>query len=331
MQDLYLPLEGVASDDSKPSDHEHEQTASLLRFISETIPFESDAGRKKRGLVLRQLEELLKSWTKRVYLEQGRKETPGGLVQISGSYRLGVNEEDSDIDVICVVPKYVTREQFFDSFARTLEQDPRVTNFSSIAGAFVPIMSFDFSEVSIDLLMARLPTPTIPGNSIDIDSNSIFKGMNSSPKGDDFKTVLSLNGPRVTNILFKMAPNKKVFRQALKFMRHWAKQRGVYSNKTGYLGGVNLAIITCITCTRYPNATVSKVVLKLFEMMAEYDWRKPLELVKRITLPQYQFQVSCFGCLLIVILFGICVDSFITTRTLMEERDGSDVQIVKVE
>ena len=51
----------------------------------------------------------------------------GGKVYTFGSYRLGVHTPESDIDTLCVVPKHVSREDFFDVFEPMLRETPDVT------------------------------------------------------------------------------------------------------------------------------------------------------------------------------------------------------------
>lgn len=46
--------------------------------------------------------------------------TPRQQVYIMGSYKLNVHEPAADIDLCCVVPMHVAREDFFSSLYETL-------------------------------------------------------------------------------------------------------------------------------------------------------------------------------------------------------------------
>lgn len=64
----------------------------------------------------------------------------------------------------------------------------------------------------------------------------------------DEKSCQSLNGRRVADQILKAVPNADHFRQTLRMIKLWAKNKGIYSNVMGYLGGVSWAIMTAKVC-----------------------------------------------------------------------------------
>jgi poly(A) polymerase len=54
----------------------------------------------------------------------------GGKIFTFGSYRLGVHGSGADIDTLCVGPRHVTRENFFETFVQMMAKRPEVTELT---------------------------------------------------------------------------------------------------------------------------------------------------------------------------------------------------------
>jgi poly(A) polymerase len=171
-------------------------------------------------------------------------------------------------------PPQVTRYDFFDSLKAILEDHDSVENLSAIESAAVPMIAFEFDGVDIDLLFASVPLDALPKD-WDINDDSVLRGV-------DLGTEKSLNGPRVTNLIEKLVPHFDAFVLVVRCVRYWAKRRGLYANKMGYLGGVNWNILCAFVCQLYPNAAPSLLLERFFFILSEWKWPTPIQIT-----PQY--------------------------------------------
>ncbi|EJK66507.1 hypothetical protein THAOC_12570 [Thalassiosira oceanica] len=248
---------------------------------------------------------LHREWVRSVAIKRGLSpdaaDSAGGELYTSGSYRLGVHEPGADIDTIAVAPSFCSRDDFFgsnyvppgdamdegddedgeqardpDSLAERIRRQPHVTNFVPVENAAVPILTFDWEGINIDLLFARLSTSSIPRN-FDIDNDLVLSGV-------DAATEKSLNGPRVTNLIAALVGGTEqryqTFLTVVRLVRKWAKNRGLYSNKMGYWGGVNINMAVALVLQLYPNACPASALRKFFLVFKSWRWPNPVMLTR---------------------------------------------------
>lgn len=252
-------------------------TDKLKEYMAVKMEIESDEETERRKQVLLKVSDVVMRWIRRVGMEvmnlsEEEAEDAGGGLHVSGSHKLGIREVGADIDAVCVAPNFCTREHFFKSLKEDFMNHPSVTEFSSIEGALVPIMSFDFEKVSIDLLFARLAENYVPKD-VDLLEDSILNGC-------DRTTVLSLNGPRVTKMLETIIGDQyQNFLIVVRCVRRWAKAKGLYGNKLGYLGGVNFNILVAHICQLYPKASAFFLLTRFFSHFGiHWRWPEPVQL-----------------------------------------------------
>lgn len=85
-------------------------------------------------IVLGRVAAVVKKFVFNISVSRGLSETAahaaGGKIFTFGSYRLGVHGPGSDIDTLCVVPKHVSRDDFFEFFEPMLRDVEGVTEVS---------------------------------------------------------------------------------------------------------------------------------------------------------------------------------------------------------
>ena len=184
-----------------------------------------------------------------------------------GSYRLGVNSPGADIDILFVGPAELHVPDFIRRATKTLSKSEKVTELVSVDGATVPIIKFRYDGVDIDLAYAFVRYDVLPDD-LNILSDRILRGC-------DDAVCRTLNGSRVTDTLFHMVRHVEAFQTAARFIKFWAKQRGVYSNVMGFLGGISWQIMLVKVCLIFPDEDNADTLVRQFFHMFGHVWKWP--------------------------------------------------------
>jgi poly(A) polymerase len=259
-----------------PSMLESQQSESMEDYLfNNGAVYETPAGERARLAAIEKLRALACEWATQL----GRsKSVPaencigGGGIQLRvfGSTRLGVHNADSDIDILFLAPSFVTRQDFFNQFRAVLAESEGVDSILAVPEAFTPVLKFTIDSQAIDMVFAAPSLPFLPV-SLDILDPRVLRGM-------DEASVRSINGPRVAEWILRLVPNIDHFCAALRVIKYWARQRGLYSNMLGFLGGINYAILVAQICQLFVRACPFTLVQKFFEVFAMWDWRNPVML-----------------------------------------------------
>ncbi|KAK1640263.1 Poly(A) polymerase central domain-containing protein [Colletotrichum phormii] len=260
-----------------PTEAEIQAKETLLQELRKQNTFESAADTAKREDVLEHLQLICDEFVKRV----ARKREAGnealirdarGKIFTYGSYRLGVFGPGSDIDTLVVAPKYVTRADYFEIFPNLLKEmapPGSITDMAVVADAFVPIIKFEFSGISIDLIFSRIAMLKQLNKEFSVQDSSLLRGL-------DEAELRSLNGTRVTDEILSLVPEKTTFKLALRAIKLWAQRRAIYANIMGFPGGVAWAMLVARVCQLYPKAASSVIVNKFFHIMRRWPWPQPV-------------------------------------------------------
>ncbi|KAI3727271.1 hypothetical protein L1987_67083 [Smallanthus sonchifolius] len=226
----------------------------LNKFLIDSGLYETKEEAAKREEVLGRLKQIVVDWVKQLTCLRGYTdkmvEDANAVIYTFGSYRLGVHGPGADIDTLCVGPSYVNLdEDFFFVLHGILNGMEEVTELQPVPDAHVPVMKFKFDGISVDLLYASISLLVVPDN-LDISDVSVLYDV-------DERTVWSLNSCRVADKILKHVPNVEV---------------------TGFLGGVNWALLVARVCQFYPNAIPSMLVSRFFMVYTQWRWPNPVML-----------------------------------------------------
>ncbi|OIW33788.1 Poly(A) polymerase [Coniochaeta ligniaria NRRL 30616] len=275
-----------------PTEADKRSNEELVKELHAQGCFESAAETQKRAnvacetryQVLASLQKITDAFVKKVAkIKEPKNEVlirdARGRVFTYGSFRLGVFGPGSDIDTLVVVPKYVNRDDYFDYYPQLLlDMAPSgsISDMAVVRDAFVPIIKFEYSGISIDLIFSRIPTlKQLPADKDwNLKDNSLLRGL-------DDGELRSVNGTRVTDEILDLVPEPTTFRLALRAIKLWAQRRAIYANIMGYPGGVAWAMLVARVCQLYPKAAGGTIVNKFFHIMKQWRWPDPV-LLKHI-------------------------------------------------
>jgi len=184
----------------------------------------------------------------------------------SGSSRLGLITKNSDIDLICITPDFVDRSShYFIDLVELLKMNSSITSIIPITEAYVPLIKMKIHNISTDLLLAKVPLKYVK-------NKNIFNEINL--EGLDNETIRTINTYINNSIICELSP--KTFLKTLYIIKHWAKQRGIYSNKLGYLGGIAWSLLVAKVCQLFPNLKESELTIKFFQLFSCWKWPFPV-------------------------------------------------------
>lgn len=193
-------------------------------------------------------------------------------LKIFGSFRLGTHTHLSDLDVLIVAPKWLTRERFFAGFGEVLRATRTASSLVCAADAYVPVIKLVLDGVPVDIIFASIDQDAI-GPRLDLlQSLRVLRNVR------DERTLRALNGPRVTETLLQLAPNVDNFRLVLRAVKLWARRRCVYGNTYGFPGGVSWAILVVWIMLLYPKALPLQLLAKFFYRLHNWNWATPITL-----------------------------------------------------
>mmetsp|Transcript_4256 Transcript_4256/g.6249 ORF Transcript_4256/g.6249 Transcript_4256/m.6249 type:complete len:616 (-) Transcript_4256:103-1950(-) len=251
-----------------PSAADEALNEKLIGELRKNLAYEEDHKDIIRERALLHVESIVSQWVVEQSERTGQPVEKSEACRIVpfGSYCLGVHSADSDIDVLCIVPKHILRHDFFADIPQLLAEQSNITDLSCLPEAFVPVIKFECDKVEFDLSMAHMPYASIPENlSVLVDEHLT--------ELEDPKDVTCLNGPRVTLEILRRVPHIENFRTFLRCIKLWARRRGIYSNIVGFPGGVAWAIMGAKVAQYYPNMNPSMLLEKFFFLYKNWNFQ----------------------------------------------------------
>ncbi|KAK6819686.1 hypothetical protein PG987_016169 [Apiospora arundinis] len=232
------------------------------------LPSEDDILKRKLALdLLRSI--LLDGGDSKESATQSRANLTLLLVPV-GSYGLDVWTASSDIDCLCIGS--ISSKTFFALAAQRLRRasssDVRILRrVSANSGT---MLELDIKGVKMDLQYC--PSTWI--------AETWPQSMRLQPNDPVFslpmQTLAKLKPVRDLYYLRQTIPDLAAFRTAHFVIKTWAKQRGIYAGKFGYLNGIQISVLLSRVCKLLSrdggSISVPTILTTFFHHYADFDW-----------------------------------------------------------
>lgn len=191
-----------------------------------------------------------------------------------GSYGLGVWTASSDIDCLCIGP--LSSTTFFSLAAQRLRKssDKGVKILRWVKAHSGTMMELDIQGTKIDLQYAS--AHTIAENwpdALKLPGSHPIWALSS-------QSLSKLKSIRDIDYIARSVPDLVKFRVAHRLIRTWAKKRGIYTTKYGYLGGIQIAVLLIRVCKmlvrQNAGLSVADVLITFFNHYAHFNWKDDL-------------------------------------------------------
>lgn len=244
--------------------------SELKSCLAKQSVLPSDADLAERSAAL----DLLK----KVILDGGNTEIRGRplftIVPI-GSHGLGVSDATSTIDCLCV--GHTSPKTFFIlAIQRLRKAAPRGVKILRADEHFGTILELQINHIMMSLRYYRLPSVSTAETWPVIETLAPDDPIFNIPPSVCLNMKLLLD----LSYLQRTIPDPAAFRLAYHFIKCWARRRGIYAAKLGYLSGIQISILLSVICkqlshgTEYPS--VPTILTTFYDHYAAFDWKNDI-------------------------------------------------------
>ncbi|KAF2675888.1 hypothetical protein K458DRAFT_492786 [Lentithecium fluviatile CBS 122367] len=205
-----------------------------------------------------------------------------------GSYALGVWTAASDIDCLCIGS--ISSKTFFRlAIQRIHKAQSRGVRLLRKVQANTGTM-LELSVLGVNMDLQYCPAAGIVQRWLDFSSLHPSDPVFNLP----ILSLRKLKPIRDLNYIQRTIPTMASFRLAYHFIKLWAVERGIYSAKFGYFGGIHITLMLSWVCKRLAHdvGTVgaSDLVVTFFYHYAHFDWKKNIvfDVFFHKKMPRYQ-------------------------------------------
>ncbi|KAH8889755.1 hypothetical protein GQ53DRAFT_191197 [Thozetella sp. PMI_491] len=250
-----------------------ENANELRDVLSRLHVFPSQEDVKTRQEAFALLQSLVEDAVRNPLEGSGQQRRPALVVVPVGSYGLGVWTPSSDVDCLCIGP--FGTHTFFAVVTQRLRraEGDGVRIMRRVKANTGTMLELEVRGVKMDLQYC-------PATSIAEHWPEVLRTRPADPIWTlSTQTLLKLKAIRDLDYLRRSVPDLVKFRLAHRTIKTWAKSRGLYSARFGYLGGIHISILLARVCKllardgRSDPASVPDILATFFHHYASFDWK----------------------------------------------------------
>ncbi|EEP82177.1 predicted protein [Uncinocarpus reesii 1704] len=190
-----------------------------------------------------------------------------------GSYGLGVWSPSSDIDCLVIGP--ISSKTFFAVAEKRLRKatDLGIRILRRVKAATGTMLELEVEGIKCDLQYCPASRVVEAWQRISLlppDDSTFYLSSQALTKLQAFRDV---------DYIRRSIPDLAAFRAAHRFITLWAKRRGIYLARFGYLGGIHITMMLSRVCKlscRKGGATSMDMICRFFKYYTNFDWEREI-------------------------------------------------------
>ncbi|KAI8621298.1 hypothetical protein BC830DRAFT_1095054 [Chytriomyces sp. MP71] len=205
-------------------------------------------------------------------LSQCFKPAPFHIAPV-GSFVLGTDAPDSDIDILCL--SLISQQEFFGILNGNEHEFPIPDGcqiLRLVADAKVPVVELLVHGVKVDIQYGTLAIPL--SQRFDLDQTLLGIHVLPSQLRQLFCGYLDIK------CILQAVPTNMLsaFRLASRFLKLWAKRKGLHTAKLGFPPSHSVSVLLAHTCRAMEGqfVTASQLVARFFAEWSRHSWEDPV-------------------------------------------------------
>ncbi|GAB1318842.1 polynucleotide adenylyltransferase [Madurella fahalii] len=231
------------------------------------IPSDEEATKRKAAFKL--LKHVLLETPTPDAAETARLQPTVVMVAV-GSYALDVWTSSSDMDVMCIGP--FSTSTFFALASQRLRKaaGQGIRILRRVRANTGTMLEIEVHDIKMDLQYC-------PATDVAERWPNVLRTPASDPIWSlSAQTLSKLKAIRDIDYIRRSVPDLAAFRTAHRFIKTWAKSRGIYSARFGFLSGIQISILLARVCKLLAResgpCSVEDILTTFFSHYASFDW-----------------------------------------------------------